>query len=103
MIFSVQRSIEDYFDQRGLPDNDQFAVKLANLYATGQRSSRTVLLSRMARVRTIFFRTNRSVNKTQVLSDLLELLDRRFAQKKTPRTRRLRRSPAASQESAHGS
>lgn len=94
MIFSIQRYLEDYFERRGLTDNDQYAVKLANLYATSRHSgSKRAFLRSWARVQTIFFRTNRSLARASFQGELLDALDRRFPQKKT----HSRSSPSFSQ------
>jgi hypothetical protein len=54
MIFSIQHYLEDYFHQRNLNDVDQYAVKLANLYAL-QREQKTEpdFLKAMSRVHCI--------------------------------------------------
>jgi hypothetical protein len=59
MIFSIQRYLEDYFERRGLSDNDQYAVKVANLYgALRSSSSGSTLRRRLRSIHTVFFRAN---------------------------------------------
>jgi hypothetical protein len=91
MIFSIQRYLEDYFESRGLMDNDQYAVKLANLYATSRHgASKSAFLKRLGRVQTIFFRANRSLARISFQLELLDALDRQFLKKKA----HLRPSPS---------
>ncbi|MGH8645733.1 MAG: hypothetical protein ACREX4_15245 [Gammaproteobacteria bacterium] len=62
MIFLVQRYLEDYLERRGLIDNDQYAVKVANLYAAARHASRkTDFRRRLGRIQTVFFRANPSL------------------------------------------
>lgn len=83
MIFSIQRYIEDYFERRGLTDNDQYAVKVANLYGVVRSTgSERALRRRIRGIRTIFFRANSSLVRTDFEAELLQALDRRFFKKK---------------------
>src|SRR5712692_4564816 len=94
MIFSVQRYLEDYFERRGLSDTDQYAIKLANTYASWRgRSSKRAFLQRISRVQTIFFRANPSLVRAAFKAEVLDALDRRFAQKKSPSGLALTRFP----------
>src|SRR5207244_3247710 len=64
MIFTVQRFLEDHFEQRGLADIDQYAVKVANLYERLPSDVSTEALVReLARLRTAFFRRNRAIDR----------------------------------------
>jgi len=83
LIFSIQRFLEDRFSQRGLSDNDQYAVRLANLY--GQRrsgGSKAVFLKSMHRLQTVFFRGNSIADRTEFELALLDVLDGKFLKKK---------------------
>lgn len=84
MIFSIQRYLEDYFERRGLTDNDQYAVKVANLYATARHTSaKGVFLKRLGHIHTVFFRANPSLARGDFQVELLQALDRRFSKKKS--------------------
>jgi hypothetical protein len=80
MIFSIQRYLEDHFNQRRFEDPDSYAVELANLYDR-ERSSVDVeqFLGKMARVRTAFFRANPRIRRREFEERLVHELDRRFA------------------------
>jgi chemotaxis methyl-accepting protein methylase len=82
MIFSVQRYLEEYFNNRGLSDPDQYAVLLAKLYDR-ERSSKTVteFLSAMKRIRTVFFRRNANLERDKFNRNILTLLDSKFKKK----------------------
>jgi len=82
LIFSIQRFLEDRFSQRILADNDQYAVRLANLY--GQRrsgQSKALFLKSMHRLQTVFFRANSITDRTEFEVALLDLLDGKFLKK----------------------
>jgi len=84
LIFSIQRFLEDRFSQRSLVDNDQYAVRMANLY--GQRrsgESKAAFLKAMHRLQTIFFRGNSIDRRDEFEVDLLDLLDAKFLKKKS--------------------
>lgn len=83
MIFSIQRFLEDYFERRNFTDVDQFAVSLANLYdkRRGQTSADEFLIA-MRRLRTLFYKNNFSLNRSDFERSLLKLLDTRFDPKK---------------------
>jgi hypothetical protein len=84
VVFSIQRYIEDHFHRRGLEDIDQYAVKLANAYARARPTSDDPqLLSSFARIRTIFYRNNTSLNRRAFEKKLLSLLDQNFKKKLT--------------------
>jgi hypothetical protein len=107
MIFSIQRFIEDYFQKRNLSDVDQFAVSLANLYDRRRaQTSRDQFLLAMRRVRTLFYKNNIGLKRSDFERSLLGLLDDRFDPKKkaaetepefssdlSQATKRLRRRP----------
>jgi len=82
MIFSIQHYLEDYFHQRNLSDVDQYAVKLANLYAL-RRSGKAEpdFLKAMSRLQTVFYRNNSHLNRASVERDMLLRLDRKFKKK----------------------
>lgn len=82
MIFSIQRYLEDYFAGSSLTDIDQYAIKLANLYAAERAShaSRGSFLKRMRRVRTSFFSANQ-LNRADFEGLLLARLDKKFKKK----------------------
>jgi hypothetical protein len=82
MIFSVQHFLEDYFAQRNCLDVDQYAVKLANLYARKRQSSKDEeLLESMRRMQTVFYRNNLQIDRRSVERDILKRLDRKFKKK----------------------
>jgi hypothetical protein len=83
MIFSIQRFLEDYFGRRSFRDLDQYAVSLANLYdrERGRRSQKSFLLS-MHRLRTVFYRNNHRLDRTDFEKSLVMLLDGKFKKKR---------------------
>jgi len=82
MIFSVQHYLEDYFHQRNLHDVDQYAVKLANLYARKRPTSGDEdILKSMRRIQTVFYGNNSEVDRTLVEREILRRLDRKFKKK----------------------
>jgi len=79
MIFSIQRFIEDYLQRRGLSDGDQYAVRVANLYASRRRIGRDKeFLTLLHRVRTSLFRNNRGLSRDNVECQILAALDSKF-------------------------
>jgi len=96
MIYSIQTYLENYFDQCGLRDVDQYAVGLATLY-DGQRRGRTpgAFLDAMRRIRTGFYKRNSQMQRPAFERRILSLLDRKFKKKvcsssQTPSRRELR-------------
>ncbi len=88
MIFSIQHYLEDLFERRGLSDIDQYAVKLANLYGKFRHEvKRADFLRSMKRLRTVFFRNNPELDRSEYEESLLDLLDVRFSSKKKSNTR----------------
>ena len=84
MIFALQHFLEDYFEKRGLADNDQYAVRLANLY--GKRrwtASRPAFEKAMHRIQTVFFKGNTIANRTIFEVRLLGILEEKFPKKKS--------------------
>lgn len=82
MIFSVQRYLEDYFERLGLRDADQYAVKVANLYASLSPDSKDAdALSSIHHIRTVFFRNNTHIERSEFESRILGLLKRQFKKK----------------------
>lgn len=82
MIFSVQRYLEDYFERLGLRDVDQYAVKLANVYSSlNPNISDADALSSIHRIRTVFFRNNHDLERSEFESSILGLLKRQFKKK----------------------
>ncbi len=83
MIFAIQRFLEDRFDRRGLSDVDQYAVALANKYATGRRGkSKPQFLASIRRTKTVFFKNNRKLNRRAFETEIVDVLDRHFLKKK---------------------
>ena len=83
MIFSVQRFLEDHFERRGLADVDQYAIRVANVFARlGPRASEETLARDLRHLRTVFFRRNHDINRREFEAQLAATLWRRF-QKKT--------------------
>jgi len=79
MIFSIQHFLEDYFHHRNLSDVDQYAVKLANLYALRRKGKTGAdFLKAMSRLQTVFYRNNSHLNRASLERDMLLHLDRRF-------------------------
>jgi hypothetical protein len=79
MIFSVQRSLEDYFNRCGCSDPDFYAVNLAQLFDI-ERDSKTVpqFLSAMKRIRTVFYKRNSQIQRAAFDRKVLALLDNKF-------------------------
>lgn len=87
MIFTVQRYIEDYLDKRGIDDRDQYAVLVANIYATKPRNeSQELTLKRIRRVRTAIFGNNPHLKRAEFERQLLNRLEARFQKKTDCRT-----------------
>ncbi len=85
MIFSIQRYLEDYFERRGLIDNDQYAVKVANLYVAARYTrNEAAFRRRLTGIHTVFFRANPALTRADFQGELLRTLDRRFPKKKSP-------------------
>ncbi|MEK6375745.1 MAG: hypothetical protein AABO58_23955 [Acidobacteriota bacterium] len=83
MIFSVQRFLEDHFEQRGLTDVDQYAIRVANLYdRLGVGVSNDTLTHELGRIRTAFFNRNRPLNRKHFEATLAGTLRRRFKKKR---------------------
>jgi len=83
MIFSVQHFLEDHFEKRGLSDIDQYAIRVANVFeGLGFRATEQTLVNALARVRTSFFRRNRSLERKGFETRLAATLWRRFPKKK---------------------
>ncbi|WNG14271.1 hypothetical protein [Cystobacter fuscus] len=83
MIFSIQRFVEDYFSRRSWDDDDQFAVAIANLYASRRWDVRDVeFLVLLGRLRTVFYKRNKIKDKKEFGRVLLCELDRKFLKKK---------------------
>jgi hypothetical protein len=82
MIFSIQRDLEDYFNRCGLTDPDQYAIAVATLYdRQRQKKDKNAFLSSMARLRTVFFRTNSGVQRATFERKVLVHLDVKFKKK----------------------
>ncbi|MGD0267394.1 MAG: hypothetical protein ABSD47_20990 [Candidatus Methylomirabilota bacterium] len=82
-IFSVQRFLEDHFERRGLADPDQYAIRVANVFERiGPTVSNETLARELGRLRTVFFRRNRELDRREFEPRLAATLRRRF-QKKT--------------------
>jgi len=82
MIFSVQRYLEDYFERRSLRDVDQYAVKVANIYSSRRPASPDAdVLASIHRIRTVFFRNNDTLDRSEFENKLLSLLDSKFKKK----------------------
>jgi hypothetical protein len=83
MIFEVQHFLEDYFHRRNLSDVDQYAVKLANLYARRRGKEKdTAFVTAMRRLQTVFYKNNPEADRTSVERDILRRLDSKFQKKK---------------------
>lgn len=82
MIFLIQRYLEDRFDASGLADPDQYAVQLANLFFQ-ERVNLTEedFLSRLHRLRTVFYRRNKELDRKAFERRLLKDLDRKYKKK----------------------
>lgn len=84
MVFRIQRYLEDSFARRGLDDPDQYAVRLANLYDQRRAAlSKEEFLTHMARLRSVFFRSNSIRPRGTFEQSLLTDLDRKFLKKNT--------------------
>lgn len=79
MIFSLQGFLEDYFQKRNLADLDQYAIRIANLYARRRSvESNEAFLKRLHAIRTVFYKRNRGLNRYSVEDQILAALDRKF-------------------------
>jgi protein-disulfide isomerase-like protein with CxxC motif len=86
MIFSVQHYLEDYFHQRNFRDIDQYAVKLANLYARKRQSEQPVrFLKAMRRIQTVFYKNNSEIERAPTEKEILRRLDGKFQKKASKR------------------
>lgn len=84
MIFSVQHFLEDHFQRRGLADVDQYAIKVANLFARlGPQASKRTLARELERIRTVFFRRNNDLDRKVFEEKLATTLRLRFKKKIT--------------------
>ena len=82
MIFSVQRFLEDYFERRGLADVDQYAVRIANLFARpGAETAQDKFAHDLARVRTVFYRRNTQLARRDFEGQIVAVLCSRFKKK----------------------
>src|SRR5688572_9109665 len=82
MIFEVQHFLEDHFHRRNLSDVDQYAVKLANLFASRRKKeSEDGFLRAMRRLQTVFYKNNPIADRSSTERDLLRRLDSRFQKK----------------------
>lgn len=79
MIFSIQRFVEDYLQRRGLSDHDQYALRVANLYASrhGAEPDKDFLIT-VHRLRTSLFKNNRELSRDTVERQILAALDSKF-------------------------
>ena len=101
MIFSIQRFLEDYFARRNLRDVDQYAVSFSNLYdRERQGKSASAFLKTARRIRTLFYRNNLQLNRSEFEKSILTVLDGQL--KKKPR-RELDSSQGASLKSVANS
>ena len=79
MIFTIQRSIEDYFSQRNLDDSDSYAVRLANQFASYSGiESPDQLHVRLARLRTNFYKCNSAIERAPFIRALVKFLGQKF-------------------------
>lgn len=82
MIFEVQHFLEDYFHRRNLSDVDQYAVKLANLYARRRSTEKdSAFVTAMHRLQTVFYKNNPDADRASVERDILRRLDTKFQKK----------------------
>jgi len=82
MIFAVQRYLEDYFSRRSFVDNDQYAVKLANIYdALPNTASEDQTVAAFHRARTIFYSVNKSLERGDFEQVLVKNLRSKFQKK----------------------
>jgi hypothetical protein len=100
MIFSIQRFVEDYLQRRGLSDGDQYAVRVANIYASRRGIGPDKdFLATLHGLRTSLFRNNRGLDRAEVERQILGALDGKF-KGKTAEVRRLLARPEAQAERA---
>jgi hypothetical protein len=79
MIFSIQRFLEDYLQKRGFSDGDQYAIRVANLYAARRKASQDkAFLTLLHRVQTTLFRNNKDLKRDIVERQFLKALDHKF-------------------------
>lgn len=83
MIFSVQSFLEDHFERRGLADVDQYAVRVANIFARlGPTASEKALARDLGRLQTVFFRRNANLDRREFEGRLAATLRHRFKKKR---------------------
>jgi len=81
-VFSVQHFLEDHFEQRGLADIDQYAVRVANAFERiPADASVESVAHQIGRIHTAFFRRNPNVERKDFERQLASTLLRRFKKK----------------------
>ncbi|HWZ63017.1 MAG TPA: hypothetical protein VNX02_08345 [Steroidobacteraceae bacterium] len=81
-VFSVQHFLEDHFEQRGLTDIDQYAVRVANVFGrVGVEATAESVARQIGRIHTAFFRRNKELERREFEEHLASALLRRFKKK----------------------
>jgi len=81
-VFSVQHFLEDHFEQRGLADIDQYAVRVANAFErVGVGATAESVARQIGRIHTAFFRRNTDLERREFEQQLASALLRRFKKK----------------------
>jgi len=81
-VFSVQHFLEDHFEQRGLADIDQYAVRVANAFERIPADMAVEFVARqIGRIHTAFFRRNPAIERKEFERQLASALLRRFKKK----------------------
>lgn len=79
MIFAIQRFVEDHLEHRGLDDSDQYGLRVAQAFdQRGSGASDDALARAFARIRTVFFRKHRELDRSEFELRLVRLLKRKF-------------------------
>jgi len=92
MLFTIQAYLEDYISHRTYQDTDGYAVSLANLYFHQRKScSDDILLRRIGRIGTVFFKNNNIADRPAFEKSLLTHLDKRFKKTLVARHQRISR------------
>lgn len=82
MIFSIQRFVEDHLERRGFDDTDQYGLRVARAFdQRGSGASEGTLAGAFARIRTVFFRKHRKLDRSEFELRLARLLKRKFKKK----------------------
>lgn len=82
MLLTIQAFVEDFINSRGWEDTDGYGVQLSRMYFYSRRAlDEQTFLTKMHRVRTIFFARNGISERAIFEQKLLRRLDSKFKKK----------------------